>query len=227
MREEVTQATDTEPAHSGEAVAATDSPAPTLAGLVARTAGPQPWRKLFHAFNATVIASTLILWNPSRTVAVVTLVAITGMLLAVDLARLAYPTLNELFFRTLIRLASPREERGIASSTWYAMGILAAVALFPRAEAISAIFVMGLADPAAGYVGRRFGKRPFMGGTLEGSAVFFAASLAVLILRHPWPAALAAALVSTLAERRSWPLDDNLAVPLVCAGMLAGLGLLL
>jgi dolichol kinase len=128
---------------------------------------------------------------------------------------------NELFFRAFAALASPREARGIASSTWYAIGILAAFALFPRAIAVSSVLVMGLCDPVAGYVGRRYGRRPFLGGTLEGSLAFFAVATLILVARHPAGAALAAALVGALAERRSWPLDDNLAVPLASGATLA------
>jgi dolichol kinase len=92
---------------------------------------------------------------------------------------------------------------------------------------VSAILVLGLADPVAGVVGQRFGSRPFLGGTVEGTAVFFAVALTILLLRHAWPPALAAAVLAALAERRSWPLDDNFAVPVVVALALRGVGALL
>jgi dolichol kinase len=195
-------------------------PAATLGELIAQTDGPQPWRKAFHAFNAVVIASALASLEPSRGVAVLALLAITSTLFIVDAARLTNPGANELFFRAFSKLASPREARGIASSTWYALGMLVAVAVFPLDAAVSGILVMGLCDPAAAYAGRRFGTRPFLGGTLEGSLAFFAVAALILGLRHSWPAALAAAAASAIAERRSWPLDDNLTVPVVCAGMI-------
>ena len=56
-----------------------------------------------------------------------------------------------------------------------------------------------------------------MGGTVEGSAVFLLVALAVLLPRHAFPVAAVVAVMATLLERRSWPLDDNLAVPVSCA----------
>jgi dolichol kinase len=79
---------------------------------------------------------------------------------------------------------------------------------------------MGLGDPVASYLGRRFGKTPFLGGTLEGTIAFLLVAAAVLLFRHAAPVALLAAALSAVAERRSWPLDDNLGVPLACGGTL-------
>lgn len=198
-----------------------------LEALVARTAGSQPWRKVFHAINALLIALGLTVFASSEWVPLLALGALSMALLAADAVRLALPRANVLFFRAFGKLASPREARGIASSTWYVLGIFAAAALFPRPAAISGVLVLGLADPVAAVVGRALGKRPFLGGTVEGTVAFFATSAAVLLLRHPWPAALVAAGLVTLAERRSWPLDDNLAIPVVCAGAIAALGQIL
>lgn len=195
-----------------------------LEALVAATAGWQPWRKLFHACNALGIAAAMLLLP--RGVAVGGLVTVTLLLVVGDLARLRSAKANALFFRAFSRLASPREAKGIASSTWYAIGALVVLVAFPLPVAVSSVLVLGLADPAASYVGRHFGTRPFLGGTVEGSLVFLTTAALVLGLRHPLPVALAAALAATLAERRSWPLDDNLAVPVVCGAVL-GLGALL
>lgn len=204
-----------------------ETAASELDALVARTEGPQWWRKVFHAINATLIAAAIVLFEwPDRTLRLVLGVAV-GSLFAFDLLRLSNRRLNSLFFRAFGKLASPREARGIASSTWYALGIFLAVVLFPRAEAVAGILVLGYADPAAAYVGRTLGKRPFLGGTLEGSIAFFVTSAAVLAFRFAWPAVLVAAAAAALAERRSWPLDDNLTVPLVSAGALHVVGLLL
>lgn len=193
---------------------------PTLDALVARTAGPQPWRKAFHAFNAVTIAALLAVLAPSRGVAVAVLGAMVAAAFAADLLRLTTPTANALFFRAFGKLASPREAKGIASSTWYAAGILLVVAFFPRDVAITAVLVLGLCDPAAAVLGRRFGRRPFLGGTLEGTLAFFAVCALIVGLRHGWPVAIVASAAAALAERRSWPLDDNLTVPVVCAAVI-------
>ncbi len=194
--------------------------AASLDALVERTAGPQWWRKAVHAFNAVAVAAVIVWWEPSRVLGVAILSSVVIAAFVADAVRLTHPRVNELFFRAFGKLASPREARGVASSTWYAAGILAAFAFFPRDVAVSAILVLGLCDPAAAFVGRRFGRRPFLGGTLEGSLAFFALAALILGARHTWPAALAAAGAAALAERRSWPLDDNLAIPVVCGALI-------
>jgi dolichol kinase len=195
-----------------------------LTGLVARTEGAQPWRKVFHAVNALLIVAAISLVRPTYAWMLLVLGSMAATLLAVDLARLADERANALFFRAFRRLASPREMKGIASSTWYAFGILLTAALFDRAAAVSGILVLGLADPSAGYVGRRWGTRPWLGGTLEGSLVFLGTCAVIVGLRHGWGIALPVGALVTLAERRSWPLDDNFTIPLVCAGAIALLG---
>ena len=193
--------------------------------LVQRTRGLQPWRRLFHAANgvATAVALT---WLPlERWQAITILGGILAVLVVADVVRMRSPAANRLFFRVFSLLASPREAGRIASSTWYTFGIFLAVVFFPLPYAVSGILVLALADPAASYIGQRWGGRPFMGGTLIGTAVFFGVACAVLGLRHALPVALVAAAVATIAERRSWPLDDNLMIPLACAGVLAAGGL--
>lgn len=185
--------------------------------LVAGTAGTQPWRRVMHAGNGVLLAAALT-WLPvTRGTALALLGAALLAQAGLDLVRLRHAGWNARFFRIFRRLASPREARGPASSTWYTLGVLLTVALFPEPAAVSGILVLAVADPAAGYVGRRWGRRRILGGSVEGTAVFLATSLLILGLRHPLPVAAAAALLATLAERLSWPLDDNLVVPVVAA----------
>jgi dolichol kinase len=95
-----------------------------------------------------------------------------------------------------------------------------AVAFFSREVAVSGILVLALADPAASYVGQRWGRRPFLGASLEGTALFAAVAFAVLAPRHGLLPGAVGALAMTLAERLSWPLDDNLTIPVVGAAVL-------
>ncbi|MCG6957623.1 MAG: hypothetical protein LJF04_16655 [Gemmatimonadetes bacterium] len=189
----------------------------TFETLVERSAGAQPWRRLFHAANGLVVAGVLYYTDLPRGLVVGILGALLLGFVALDVIRLRSRRANEVFFRAFKPLVTPREAKGPASSTWYALGLITTVAIFPRAAAISGILVLALADPSASWVGRRWGQHPFLGATLEGSAVFLTVSLAVLLMRHPWPVALAGAVVATVAERFAWPLDDNLVVPVVGA----------
>ena len=195
----------------------------SLGDLVGRTGGLQPWRRVFHMLSGLGLAGALTWLEPSRGFAVVALGAVFLILLAADIVRLASKETNRMFFATFLRLASPREAAGVASSTWYVLGVGLCVAFFPLPVAVSGVLVLALADPAASYIGRRWGEIRFLGGTVEGSLVFAAVAFAVLISRHSLLAAVAAAVLTTLAERLLWPLDDNVAVPVACAAALAGM----
>ncbi len=190
---------------------------PKLAPLVARTEGLQPWRRVFHAANGLVIAGALALLEPSRELAAGLLALLAAGLFALDLVRLGHSGANRLFFTLLRPFASPREAAGIASSTWYIVGCLFAVALFPPEIAIASILVLAIADPLASYIGRRWGRIPFGTGTVEGTAVFALTAFALLALQVPPGPAAGAALSTALLERAPWPLDDNLVIP-VTAG---------
>ncbi len=193
---------------------------PALDPLVDQTRGLQPWRRLFHAASGLIIAGVLVAVDPAWTVAVGVLALLTAGCLVGDLVRLRVPSLNRLFFRVFRRLASPREAEGLASSTWYMLGVLASVAVFPREIAISAVLVLALADPAASYAGRRWGRRRLGAGTVEGSLVFLSVALIVLIPAGAWLVGVATALVVSLAEATPSPIDDNLVVPLATGAML-------
>jgi len=192
-------------------------PLQSLPAAVARTSGPQPWRRVFHALNGLIVAFALTYGPWNARIALVGMASITLALLLLDLLRLRIPRANLLFFQILPYLASPREAKGVASSTWYMAGITLALAVAPLPAVASGIVVLALADPAASYFGRRWGQMPFLGGTVEGSAVFAIVAVAALAPRHGWPVAISAALVAMVLERRSWPLDDNLTLPVTTA----------
>lgn len=188
--------------------------------LVQRTEGLQPWRRVFHASWGLVLVLGLVTLEPSWTTAVAVLGPLAGLLLLFDLLRLRIASLNRLFFRLLRPFASPREARGVASSTWFILGAFLAVALFPLQVVVPALLVLALADPAASYAGRRWGRRSFGTGTFEGSLVFLAVAAVVLAPFTGVAVAAGVAVAVTAAERIPWSLDDNLVIPLLTGALL-------
>ena len=130
------------------------------------------------------------------------------------------------FFQLIIH---PHEHHRVNSATWYATALFVLAVLSPPLASATALAVLGLGDPAAGLVGRRWGKHPLVGGrTLEGSLAFVAggtvAALVVLLAWHSvaaWPLLLVVAVVAAIAgaaaEVFSRRIDDNLVVPLAAA----------
>jgi len=82
--------------------------------------------------------------------------------------------------------------------------------------------VVGLADPAASIIGRRWGRVRLGKGTLEGAVAFMlVASIVLAVTVEGGLRPLLVALVVTVVELLPLPLDDNLTVPLAVAGTLA------
>lgn len=196
----------------------------SLARLVQRTKGLQPWRRLFHATNGVSVVLVLEFTPIATRTAVAVLGAILLALALLDVIRLTNAGMNLRFFRLFSFLASPREARGVASSTWYAVGVVLTLLLFPRQEALAGILVLALADPVAGFVGRIWGRHRLGKGTWEGSGTFAAVAFLALLFFAPWWAALGTALAAAWVERVPWPLDDNLVIPPTVAGVLLLLG---
>ena len=191
-----------------------------LAELVAKTTGLQTGRRIVHAITGTVIFVAVTQLDLSKSLTITGLSVLFLILLASDLVRLRVPHLNILFFRFFQILVSPRESQNIASSTWYILGALIAIVLFPISAALSGILVLAWADPTASYLGRRWGKRSFLGGTLVGTTAFLVVAVLILSVRHPLTIAIPSAFLITLVERLAWPLDDNLVLAPACAGIL-------
>lgn len=106
-----------------------------------------------------------------------------------------------------------RHDRGV-------VGCGLSVGLFPRDIAVAAIPVLARADPAASHFRRRWGTRPWGGGSVEESTPFLLVALVVPLRFTPPVPAVAAALVVTWAERTRRSLDDNLSVPLATGAVL-------
>ncbi len=186
-----------------------------LEDLVARTRGLQPWRRLFHAANGVLLAVTPGLLGLSRAMTVTLLGAAFLVALGLDLLRLRNPEWNASFFRAFRHLASPREAKGIASSTWYMLGGALAWGLFPPLYASAGLLVLGLADPVASVIGRVWGSFPLGKGSIQGSLAFtLTAWIVLIVVTGEVLPVLWVAVGVALMEIVPGLVDDNLVVPL-------------
>lgn len=192
--------------------------------MEAERADLRPWRRLFHAGNGLVISFLPPLLGVDTRTVVLMLSALLVVLMAGDIVRLRSPKLNETFFALFPSFASTRERTHVASSTWYLLGAILVLALFPARLAVPAIVVLALADPAASIVGRLWGRRKLGKGSVLGTSVFVVVAAAVLSAFFPVPVAVAAAVVVAAVEILPWRVDDNLSVPLAAAAALWLLG---
>jgi dolichol kinase len=125
-------------------------------------------------------------------------------------------------------VAHPHEYHGVNSATWYCTALVLLALFAPIRSAEVGVLVLGLADPAAGLIGRRFGRTRLRANrSLEGSLGFLVvgavAAAAWLAVMHAAPlsaiAVIAAVggLVGALTELGSTRLDDNFTIPVTVA----------
>lgn len=185
---------------------------------MATTVREEATRKSVHVLVSLVAA--VVVWTLPETVAAIVMASATFVALGVEAARRASEAFGWLFDQHLGHLLRPRERGRLTGATMLAIAYTLTVVLFPGLPALAGILVAGVADAAAAVVGKRFGRRRYPGGkSLEGSLVFLAVVVPILLLATglPLPAVVAVAFLLTAVEALSLPVDDNLYLPILAA----------
>jgi dolichol kinase len=182
-------------------------------------------RSLYHALNSlfflTVAEVVLPPWALLPTTLGVATVLWTG-----EIARRHFAVAQKLISFLMGFMLHESEQHRVISGTWY-MTALVVVAVLGDLELMAvSLAVVGVGDPCAGFVGRRWGRnRIFEARTAEGTVAYAlsgtGAALFVLWLWHPEASpymALAGGVAGALAELFSGrSVDDNLTSPLAAA----------
>lgn len=134
------------------------------------------------------------------------------------------------------RLSRSSESSGIATSTWYALGLMVGVALLPKSACMIGLMILAFADPAAGLVGRRFGVRKiYRDKSVAGTVAFVVVALVIatvglalgrsMLEPGPWlGSAVVIALAGAGAELLGDIVPDNFSVLVVTGTLAAWLG---
>lgn len=181
-------------------------------------------RSLFHVSSglACIVILQHVLAPPAISAVSAACAAVCWFL---EFARRRSEPLNRALMRFFAPIAHGHETERVNSATWFTTAMaLIALPQEPLAASMG-VAVLALADPAAGIVGRRYGRHALRHGrTLEGSLTFVVvgtlAAAAALVVYYPHlPAGVRATLVAAavlpaaLAELLSRRLDDNLTIP--------------
>ena len=174
------------------------------------------FRKLIHLAMAWLPALG---WLVSYQLELALAVALVLASAVVELARRRWQWVNQLLWRLLPFAFRSGEDRRVLGSTWFAVGALVTLVLFGRDIGGTALLFLVWGDPAAEFVGRRWGQ-PGRRKTLAGSlgcllACLLAACVGTSLGGLSPLVALTGAVVATLAERWSPPPDDNVWVPIL------------
>jgi dolichol kinase len=145
---------------------------------------------------------------------------------SMEISRRFSGRINEFLMRVFGAFAHPHETHRVNSATWYTTALLIMALVFTPMQGVVGLAVLGLGDPVAALVGRRFGRIHLVNSrTLEGTLAFFifgtGAAMAVLTNFHPEIGLSDALFIAgvgsaagALAELFTRRVDDNLAIPL-------------
>ena len=152
---------------------------------------------------------------------------------SLEFLRQVVPGLNDVLMAFFKPIAHSREWNHVNSGTWFGTAMLLLLLTAPGIAGVLGLIALSLGDPAAGIVGRRFGRiRVWNGRSLEGSLAFLVvaatASAVFLTVYHPYLGAGSIAvlacttgLAGAVVELVSTKVDDNLAVPVGTAWVTA------
>ncbi len=193
------------------------------------TLRPTNWaRSVFHVAGAA-LAILLIEIIPSPWMLTAAALSYAGTFWLLEIGRRRSGTVNEVLMKFFRPIAHAHEAKRVNSSTWYATALVLLTLTHSQPLCLIAVGILGVGDPMAAFVGRRFGKIKLLHGrSLEGTLTFFVTgtlvALALLRLFHPalglgvaLAIAAVAAAFGAVAELLSLRVDDNLSVPLAAA----------
>lgn len=145
-------------------------------------------RNLFHITSAVAaVISIELLSNPHVLLAIA--IAWAAFAWTCEISRRRSPRINALLMKVFGSVAHPHEAHRVNSATWYATALVLLALTQSTVLCVAGVAVLGLGDPMAALVGRRFGRVRLMHGrSLEGTLAFIVsgslATFALLTVFH-------------------------------------------
>ena len=176
-------------------------------------------RKLIHIGYS--IVPFIYLFSDKNTIVIIT-AALSVYMVAVDLLRIKWTWLRNLYMNVLGKILRGHEKDNsktvFTGGTYIVLSSLFCFLFFEKHVAISAMFITTFGDTAAALYGKHFGKIKVFDKTIEGSIVFFITGLIILFFMGMLsgiflvPALIALTITVTL-ELLPIPIDDNILIP--------------
>jgi len=195
-------------------------------------------RAVFHVMGGTTAAMLVEHVLPASWLLPVAL-SFAALAWTMEISRRWDSRINSLLMKLFGPVAHAHEAWRINSATWFSTALVCVALMQTPVAAVVAFLVLGWADPAAGIIGRRYGRvRLVHGRSLEGTLTFalvgFVVSFVALALWHGELStgmqvglALAGAVPGAVAELFARRIDDNLAIPVTAAmGVVAALAMM-
>ncbi|MBI5532003.1 MAG: hypothetical protein HY898_04760 [Deltaproteobacteria bacterium] len=184
-------------------------------------------RTVFHMAMGT-LAIGLYQFVINLRQAMIILLSLLGITITLEVTRRIWKRWNHILLTSPVfhPIARPREYHTINSSTWYLTALCLIGPLFSKPAVSAGVLILAFADPAAAWVGKRWGKRKLhrqksIVGSLAFLVVAFVVASAFLLGLYPQftiaqrlGAAGLAATAGAIAELFSERIDDNFTVPI-------------
>ncbi|HEY3448027.1 MAG TPA: hypothetical protein VGK67_16845 [Myxococcales bacterium] len=184
-------------------------------------------RTLFH-ISSGVVATVMYQFYLTTFQAEMVLLSLLGLFVGLEVTRRFSKRWNHfLAGKVFHSIARPREYYRVNSSTLYLLALALVAPVFSRPAVLTGVLILAFGDPAAAWLGKRYGKlKLYRSKSLVGTLSFAGAGTLVaatfLLLFCPEVsvgskllAAGLASLVGAVAELFSGPkLDDNLSIPI-------------
>lgn len=177
-------------------------------------------RKTIHLSSLSI---PIVYFFISRSTALTILVPLTLLFGLTDAARHVFPSFGRFYHRWLGWLLRTHEKdhksKRLTGATYVLLSATLGTLIFPKVIIITAFAIMIVSDTVAALVGRKFGKHPFIGKSLEGTFAFFISAVAVVVLAPKvgyvpteYLIGVTAALLGAIVEAMSTVIDDNFSV---------------
>lgn len=187
-------------------------------------------RTLFHVLMA-VFAVVSYQFFLDRTGALIVLGSFLAVFGGLEISRRIWPQFNVKLLEApgLKQMARPDEFHKVNSATYFLIALCAITPFLSREAVVCGILILGFCDPAAAWVGKRYGtKKLYRRKSWVGSSTFFATGVVLTVaylavFTHQGfsarviLAAIVASFAGAVAELLSTKLDDNLTVPIASA----------
>jgi dolichol kinase len=186
---------------------------------------PTNWRRsIFHVASGIIVMFLLQHTLPLGELMWVAL-GFMGAAWFLEITRRFSERWNRMVMLPFCGMAHPHEVYRVNSATWYVTALFVCTLFATPLTGALAVIVLGISDPVAALVGRRYGRHVLVAGrTVAGTSAFavsaFLASLLVLAIYepqlYPWTALLlagSAAVIGAIVELVSERVDDNFSIP--------------
>lgn len=177
-------------------------------------------RKTFHVLSLIYVAAYWFL--PCS-------IVLTGLLIAIiivwvgEILRAKNEKFNVFILKVLGGVHRKTEEHKVSGLPWTLTGAFLTILLFhEKTFVLTSFLYLAFGDAFAALFGKAYGKHKiYAGKSLEGTFACFAVCFIIgLVILPSWQFALIGAAIAAFIETIPWPLNDNLWMQVLNAGIL-------